>query len=219
MMEGNKKMEYGTIESLRNNTVFMMLLNKSIFVDITNAELVSYFEEFEVKTGKKLSTSDYINIVTTITCSDSDFYILYDISSMLSNRVSIYYADQLPEQYALDEDTKSFGTLTIYNMSRGSGKTTKAIKMLNANSHAIMVVPNTMMMRVLYPKELIDQGRIITGDFTSICNQLYGRSRSEYNTVVFDEFMFEIHQKIELIYFLTSHNKDVVVFDSDYYSK
>lgn len=99
--------------------------------------------------------------------------------------------------------------IQIFKQDRGSGKTTKAIKLLEESEKSLCLVPNDHIKTLLFPKKLKD--RIITYG-SEIIFELNTR---HCNKLIIDELVLDKFDTAELFYYLGLHHIDVIVYGSD----
>lgn len=105
--------------------------------------------------------------------------------------------------------------LKINNQSRGSGKTTKVIELVEKDKEALCLVPNFNIIRLLYPKSL--HNRIISSssvefDIKDIIFEM--RSRG-LNKLYIDELILSKFDIAELFYELGKSHIQVIVYGTE----
>ena len=76
--------------------------------------------------------------------------------------------------------------LEINDQPRGSGKTTKVIKMLREDENAVALVPSEILARIAYPFDLKDRVFSVSSGIDSVLGIIYGKRVS---TLIIDELM------------------------------
>ena len=100
--------------------------------------------------------------------------------------------------------------LEINKQKRGSGKTTKVIKLIQENESALCIVANSYIKRT-FPKKV--QDRVVTAlDIKDIIREL--RSK-KYNKLIIDELLFPKFDIAELFYQLGRFNITTIVYGSE----
>lgn len=101
--------------------------------------------------------------------------------------------------------------LEINVQPRGSGKTTKAIKMLREDKNAVALVPSEILARIAYPFDLKD--RVFSASFsTTVLGIVYGKRASK---LIIDELMLSKFNIADLFYTLGRNGIDVIVLGTD----
>ena len=101
--------------------------------------------------------------------------------------------------------------LEINVQPRGSGKTTKVIKMLREDENAVALVPSEILARIAYPFDLKD--RVFSASFsTTVLGIIYGKRASK---LIIDELMLSKFNIADLFYTLGRNGIDVIVFGTD----
>ena len=102
--------------------------------------------------------------------------------------------------------------LEINVQPRGSGKTTKAIKMLREDENAVALVPSEILARIAYPFDLKDRVFSARRGTDSVLGIIYGKRVS---TLIIDELMLSKFNIADLFYTLGRNGIDVIVFGTD----
>ena len=102
--------------------------------------------------------------------------------------------------------------LEINNQDRGSGKTTKVIELMKQDESALCLVPNSMIKRSLFPKEL--QKRVISSTY-DIRNISFEMRNRGLNKLFIDELMLSKFDIAKLFYGLGENHIKVVVYGTD----
>lgn len=105
--------------------------------------------------------------------------------------------------------------LKINNQSRGSGKTTKVIELMEKDKEGLCLVPNFAIKRFLYPKSL--RNRVISTsevefDIKDITSEM--RSRG-LNKLYIDELILSKFDIAELFYELGKSHIQVIVYGTE----
>lgn len=102
--------------------------------------------------------------------------------------------------------------LELNNQNRGSGKTTKVIELMEQDESALCLVPNSMIKRSLFPKEL--QKRVISAkSFKNVYDELQGR---RYTKIYIDELLYSNFFIAELFYnFGRRSDISIIVYGTD----
>ena len=98
--------------------------------------------------------------------------------------------------------------IRIFKQDRGSGKTTKAIKLLEESKNSLCLVPNNHIKTHLFPKQLKD--RVLTYD-SEIIFELKVR---HCDKLIVDELALDKFDAVGLFYYLGLNNIEVVVYGS-----
>lgn len=99
--------------------------------------------------------------------------------------------------------------IRIFKQARGSGKTTKAIELLEENKNSLCLVPNNHIKTLLFPKKLKD--RVVTYGSEII----FELNKRHCNKLIVDELVLDKFDTAELFYYLGLHHIDVIVYGSD----
>ena len=102
--------------------------------------------------------------------------------------------------------------LEIIDQPRGSGKTTKAIKMLREDKNAVALVPSEILARILYPSDLKDRVFSARSGTDSVLGIIYGKRASK---LIIDELMLSKFNIADLFYTLGRNGIDVIVLGTD----
>ena len=102
--------------------------------------------------------------------------------------------------------------LEIIDQPRGSGKTTKAIKMLREDKNAVVLVPNEIVVRLSYPSDLKDRVFSVRSGIDSVLGIIYGKRASK---LIIDELMLSKFNIADLFYTLGRNDIDVIVLGTD----
>ena len=100
--------------------------------------------------------------------------------------------------------------LEINKQKRGSGKTTKVIKLIQEDESSLCIVANNYI-KGLFPKEV--QNRVITE--LNIDNIIYELRSLRSNKLIIDELLFSKFDIAELFYYLGKFNITTIVYGSE----
>ena len=102
--------------------------------------------------------------------------------------------------------------LEINDQPRGSGKTTKVIKMLREDENAVALVPSEILARIAYPFDLKDRVFSVSSGIDSVLGIIYGKRASK---LIIDELMLSKFNIADLFYTLGRNGIDVIVLGTD----
>ena len=102
--------------------------------------------------------------------------------------------------------------LEINDQPRGSGKTTKVIKMLREDENSVVLVPSEYIGNILYPSDLKDRVFSARCGTDSVLGIIYGKRVSK---LIIDELILSKFNIADLFYTLGRNGIDVIVFGTD----
>ena len=102
--------------------------------------------------------------------------------------------------------------LEINDQPRGSGKTTKAIKILREDKNAVALVPSAILARIAYPFDLKDRVFSAMSGTDSVLGIIYGKRASK---LIIDELMLSKFNIADLFYTLDRNGINVIVYGTD----